>query len=141
MMKYNLFLLIASSLLLQAASSPSNCFTTKYEVYIRSDLPSPLLNIHCFSKDDDLGYHDLAPKAEYRFAFCENPLATLFSCHYKWNGKDKKFHAYDATTSYNRCNKGICYYIVKPDGFYFSNVYPPNQGRFLCDWNPTTPCK
>ncbi|KAG6382810.1 hypothetical protein SASPL_157481 [Salvia splendens] len=102
---------------------------------------SPPLNVHCFSGDDDLGYHDLTQNAEYHFDFCEKPFATMFACHFKWNGKDKSFHVYDAAHGgYILCNNGICYYSVASDGFHFSNVYPPNQGRFLCDWNPNTSC-
>ncbi|KAG6404612.1 hypothetical protein SASPL_136863 [Salvia splendens] len=102
---------------------------------------SPPLNVHCFSGDDDLGYHDLTQNAEYHFDFCENAVATMFACHFKWNGKDKSFHVYDARHGgSDLCNKGICYYVVANDGFHFSNVYPPNQGRFFCDWNPNTSC-
>lgn len=84
MMKYNLFLLIASPLLLQAILSRSICFTIKYDVYIRYSLPagSPPLNVHCFSGDDSLGYHDLTQNAEYHFDFCENDLASMFVCRF-----------------------------------------------------------
>ena len=143
MMKYNLFLLIASSLLLQATLSRSVCITNHYDVYIRNSLPagSPPLNVHCLSGDDGLGYHDLTQNAEYHFDFCENAVATMFTCHFKWNGKDKGFHVYDARHGgSDLCNKGICYYSVADDGFHFSNVYPPDQGRFFCDWNPNSSC-
>ena len=147
MIKLNFFLLIASSLLLQATSSPdlppSNCFTRKIAVYIVSHLPpnSPPLNVHCISKDDDLGYHDLTPNVEYRFAFCVRPFSTMFSCHFKWNGKDKGFHVFDANWGDNRCEYGHCYYAVQPEGFYFTNIYPPPKKlRFMCDWNPNSKC-
>ncbi|KAL1542413.1 hypothetical protein AAHA92_26512 [Salvia divinorum] len=137
MIKYTLFLLIASSLFLHATS----CILAKYHVYIASNLPtnSPPLQVHCSSKDDDLGYHTLAPGAEYQFSFCENPLATLFSCRFLWNGNDKGFHVYDAKWDHNRCiignRHGVCYYAVKPAGFFFTNKYPPKELDFLCGWD------
>ncbi|KAG6404609.1 hypothetical protein SASPL_136860 [Salvia splendens] len=165
-MKHNLIYLIASCLLLQATSSPDsppsllpqatsspdsppsdNCFFLKFTIYIVSHLPpkSPPLNVHCFSKDDDLGYHNLAPNVEYRFAFCLKPLATMFACRFKWNGKDKAFHVFDANWDDNRCKwpgtNGICYYAVANEGFYFTNAYPPpKQLGFLCDWSPNSTC-
>lgn len=145
MIKCSFFLLIASSFLLQAtALQPSNCFLdNKYAVYIVSNLPpnTPPLKVHCFSKDDDLGYHNLTQNVEYRFAFCEKAFSTMFACHFWWNGHDKGFRAYDANWDYNRCRSaGICYYVAKSDGFYFTNVYPPKNLGFLCDWNPNSKC-
>ncbi|KAL1542412.1 hypothetical protein AAHA92_26511 [Salvia divinorum] len=151
MIKYSLFLLIASSFLLQATSSPdsppSNCFTKKYAVYIVSHLPpnTPPLHVHCISKDDDLGYHNLTQNVEYRFAFCVKPLVTMFSCRFQWNGKDRGIHVFEASWGNNRCDSlsrdGICYYAVQPEGFYFTNVYPPpKKVGFLCDWNPKSKC-
>ncbi|KAG6402257.1 hypothetical protein SASPL_139134 [Salvia splendens] len=141
MIKSSLVLLIASSLFLQARS----CFTSKYHVYIVSQLPpnSPPLHLHCFSKDDDLGYHDLSPNVEYSFAFCENPFSTMFACRFRWNGKDKGFHVYDAEWDENRCkdfHNGVCYYVVKEDGFYFGGRYPPKDFAFLCGWEPNSEC-
>ncbi|KAL1542406.1 hypothetical protein AAHA92_26505 [Salvia divinorum] len=144
MIKYSFFLLIASSFLLQPTASQPNCFLdNKYAVYIVSNLPpkSPPLQVHCISKDDDLGHHNLTQNVEYRFAFCEIAFVTMFSCRFRWNGHDRGFHVYDANWDYNRCRSaGICYYVVKSDGFYFTNVYPPKKVGFLCGWNPSSKC-
>ncbi|KAG6404610.1 hypothetical protein SASPL_136861 [Salvia splendens] len=93
-----------------------------------------------------MGYHNLTPNVEYRFAFCVKPLSTLFSCRFQWNGKDKGFHVFDAQWGINRCEPlgkaGICYYAVQPEGFYFANVYPPPEKLgILCDWNPNSKCR
>ena len=144
MIKYmSLFLLIASSLLVKATASQPDCFLAKYAVYVVNNLPtnSPPLQIHCFSKDDDMGYHNLTQNAGYRFAFCEKPLSTMFACSFHWNGNNKGFHVYDARWQVNRCVRhGICYYAVKSDAFYFSDSYPPKNLKFLCDWNPNSKC-
>ncbi|KAL1542411.1 hypothetical protein AAHA92_26510 [Salvia divinorum] len=147
MIKYSLFLLIASLFLIQATSSPdlppSDCITKGYDVYIVSHLPpnSQPLHIHCISKDDDLGYHNLTPNVEYHFGFCVKPFATMFSCRFQWNGKDRGFHVFDANWVYNRCKSGKCYYVVQPEGFFFTDVYPPPKVLgFLCDWNPSSIC-
>ena len=140
---YTLFLFIAFSLLFQATSlpnfPPSKCFIRKFNVYIVSHLPSnsPPLKIHCFSKDDDLGYHDLAPNVEYNFTFGTNPFATMFACRFRWNGKNKAFHIYDANWDEDtkRCipdtKHEVCYYVVQPEGFYFTNMYPPKERIFM----------
>ncbi|KAL1542374.1 hypothetical protein AAHA92_26475 [Salvia divinorum] len=127
MIKYTLFLLIASSLFLNA--------TAKCTLYIASNLPlnSPPLQVHCASKDYDLGYHSLATGEEYILSFDEKPFSTLFTCRFVWNKNNKVFHVYDERSK--ECSEtGVRYYAVKPEGFYFTNVYPPKKLGFQCDW-------
>lgn len=135
MVQYNLFFLIVSAFLFQTTTS---CFfVTKYTVFVVNNLPpnSPPLVLHCASKDDDLGYHTVTTNRQFRFSFCDKPLSTLFFCRFRWNGKDKAFQVFNSSWYQNRCNKNdVCYYAVKSDGFYFSNVYPPVEETFLSTW-------
>lgn len=134
-MKYYLFLLIVSSCLLQTTTS---CvFVPKYTVYVANNLPpnTPPLLLHCASKNDDLGNHTLSINQEFRFAFCEQPLVTLFYCRFQWNGKNLPIDVFNASWKDNRCRYNhLCYYGARSDGIYFSVQYPSTEFYKLYSW-------
>lgn len=134
-MKYTLFLLIVSFFLVNQTTS---CFLTrKVVVFVKSSLPlnSPLLTVHCKSADDDLGYQKLPPTKFQRFAFCVKPFSTLFTCNLEWSGKKIGFQAFNAKWFPDPCvMNGVCYYIVKSDGIYFSNSDPPKDEKIAARW-------
>ncbi|GFQ07435.1 hypothetical protein PHJA_002887600 [Phtheirospermum japonicum] len=98
----------------------------KFTVHIVNNLPpnSPPLSLHCASKNDDLGHHNLTTNQDFHFSFCDNPFSTLFFCRFQWNNKNTSFDVYSAGWKYNRCEYGVCGYGVKSDGIYFSLYYP-----------------
>ncbi|KAM7519421.1 hypothetical protein LguiB_018383 [Lonicera macranthoides] len=122
-------------------------FTSEKEVHIVNGLPDNThsLIIRCQSKDDDLGYHTLLVGQEFFWHFHDNLWGTtLFFCHFWWQGiMDRSFDVYDYKHKNPPCanNKEefqACYWLVKADGFYYSNH---NAEFNSSDWQKLHPWK
>ncbi|KAM7466301.1 hypothetical protein LguiB_013863 [Lonicera macranthoides] len=113
---------------------------SKTEVHIVNGLPVNTwwLVFRCQSKDDDLGYQKLLVGQEYYWKFRVNLFGTtLFFCHFYWGDKDKVFDVFKASTHIPDCSPvdediPRCYWLVKDDGFYFSNKMGDPADSF--DW-------
>ncbi|XP_022152463.1 S-protein homolog 1-like [Momordica charantia] len=98
------------------------------------------LFVHCKSKDDDLGEHNLDSGAQYGFTFKDNVWqTTLFWCYLR---KPDNSHAafdvywYDISKGhwlYTRCDYKNCIWIAKADGIYIKNI-PSNQDELVHPW-------
>ncbi|XP_073304672.1 S-protein homolog 5-like [Primulina huaijiensis] len=125
-----------------AAPSPApvneTCFFPKGHVYIADKLPPdlPYLDLHCKSKDDDLGKQTLTIDGIFHFSFCENPFSTVFYCQFWWNGKTVGFNVYEWDMAKYYCKFYDCYYEARADGIYFSGYYPPRDMMKWADWPP-----
>lgn len=93
----------------------------------------PPLKFHCASGDDDLGMH--TPKfkgSDFKFSFKRNIfLETLFFCYFWWGSKNIAFEVYrdsGACGHEGGIKTGVCYWLIKEDGFYFAiqNNPPPS---------------
>ena len=73
------------------------------------------LNIHCKSKDDDLGPHVLHINQYFRITFQPNFFfGTLFFCSFQWgNGPLFHFDVYDQNTDYYKCDADCKWYVHK----------------------------
>ncbi|KAL3615877.1 hypothetical protein CASFOL_040171 [Castilleja foliolosa] len=135
------FVLIILAANLIASATSKNC--TQIEdartVYIYSYLPpdSPMMRLHCASKDDDLGNHTLALNQRFMFEFCTNEFTTLFYCDAWWGPKHVPFHAYEQRPFLrSNCDPGdTCYWAAKTDGLYFSAFYPPRGLKKRFNWS------
>lgn len=112
----------------------TNAFA-KNRVYIMDGIPQGTLRVHCASKDDDLGYHDLSNGQEFMWTFSDNIWGTtLFFCHFWWGDKDKSFDVYNFQDFY--VNN---YWLAKPDGFYYANEggapFPSDKWTKKYDWS------
>lgn len=104
----------------------STCFS-KLHVDIFNRLPSnvPSLRLRCQSKDNDLGYHDLAVNQMYSFKFMMNFWGTtLFFCHFWWGGKQAVFNVFDFDIEGEVGALDSYVYEARPDGFYFWRMDP-----------------
>ena len=107
----------------------SAIFPIPFEVFVVSQLPanSSLLHIHCASKDNDLGDHDLHRDGQFRWQFRMNFWGTTeFWCHFWWNSKDRRFTVMRWSFAKIHCGhdlliRNTCFWMVREDGFYFSN--------------------
>ncbi|KAL7109688.1 hypothetical protein ACP275_06G190400 [Erythranthe tilingii] len=114
------------------------CFLSpKRTVHIVSNLPinSSKLKVHCWSKDDELGYHLLDTAQEFKWSFCGSFWGdTLFACHFWWGSKDRALDVFvqepiDFGTP-------SLYWVPQSDGIYFANAYHfPNDLKKKYDWN------
>ncbi|KAK2993345.1 hypothetical protein RJ640_007612 [Escallonia rubra] len=97
----SLFLLPVLALCLISTTS-ANVLVPYYEVHVVNALPyeSQYLQVHCASKDDDIGYHTLylGEEIHWRFKVGFFP-STLFFCHFWWNSKDKAFVVFEKENS------------------------------------------
>ncbi|OIT04436.1 hypothetical protein A4A49_65234, partial [Nicotiana attenuata] len=114
-------------------------FSSKYVVHIINKLPSrsSKLEIHCASKDNDLGYHNLTTNQDFNWSFCETFLnKTLFFCHFWWGLKEKKFDVFNDPYT---CVKGSgnpnvltnCKWEVRKDGFYLEQYNNVNDTYYM----------
>lgn len=102
-----------------------------FEVYIRNGLPqsSPNpLTIHCYSKDDDLGFHTLKPSQFFKWDFSMNLFSTtLYSCSFVWGSKKISFEVFNAYLT-PKCENTLpafystCTWRVTESAFYLDEV-------------------
>ncbi|GMP91712.1 hypothetical protein CsSME_00042284 [Camellia sinensis var. sinensis] len=78
------------------------------------------MDIHCQSKDDDLGYQKVEDGAETMWSFSVNFWGTtLFYCDVLWKGSIwRHFNAYDADKDYRRC-RSECRWMISKEGLLY----------------------
>ncbi|KAI3459603.1 hypothetical protein Pfo_016266 [Paulownia fortunei] len=101
---------------------------TNYDVRIINGFSSnsslPLI-LWCVSQDrGDIGGRALQERDDYSWTVKTSLLwsSSRFVCTMKWDGKRKKFEAFRESRDRYRCGAcRQCLWLVKEDGFYFSN--------------------
>lgn len=115
------------------------CITATMEVHIINKLPSGLLplQIHCESRDDDLGNHSTIVNEDYHWRFCAAITnKSLFFCRFRWGMKYKVF---DVFNDGYYCIKGLtlpnflnyCKWEVRSEGFYLEQYNAANRSYFM----------
>lgn len=113
---------------LVAMGKPITCQHTTVVLY--NSLPAEMMQVHCLSKDNDLGWHTIAYLATYSFDFNVNLWGrTLFACDITSDHHPISAHvvvyrgpAYGVT----ECNDN-CDWSITPNGFYLN-------GKFMMPW-------
>lgn len=107
-------------------------------IHLINELPqqSDIFRCHCFSKDDDLGFHDVSGASPFQWSFKENFWGTtLYSCHFWWASKDAAFEVYGgAIHPTKRYYPGEYFYYVRSDAFYLSREGNPTTARKVVTW-------
>ncbi|PRQ36914.1 putative plant self-incompatibility S1 [Rosa chinensis] len=91
----------------------------RVHVKISNELGQGLvLNLHCKSRDDDLGSHALPIHGSFQFSFRPSVIrTTIFTCSFQWNG------GYHVAEIYNhdrdRCRN--CTWSIIPSGPWLYN--------------------
>lgn len=102
------------------ALETNGCFLApRFNVYVFSNLPlgTPLLRVHCASKNDDLGYHTLASNENFTWNFCEGLFKnTLYFCHLWWGDKQKQFDSFKSNWHFFRHDTFS--WFARTDGIY-----------------------
>ncbi|MCD7469539.1 hypothetical protein HAX54_008643 [Datura stramonium] len=106
--------------------------------YFISDLPqnTSLLNVHCQSRDDDLGIHTLNVGDKYDFSFHENFWGTtVFYCSFAWGPKSNGVDVYRRGNSLCMfkflSRKDIyCSWLMKDSGIFFAFGENPSPSDF-----------
>lgn len=114
-------------------------FTKKYEVHVINKLPpnSPPLQVHCASKDQELGNIILPIDEDFNWSFCEKTFTDiLYFCHFWWDSKDRSFAVYDDPIYcvHHGPNLNIlqyCKWEVREDGFYLEQYDASNETYYM----------
>ncbi|EPS66739.1 hypothetical protein M569_08042, partial [Genlisea aurea] len=77
------------------------------------------VKVHCFSGDDDLGYHVLNAGGDYHWSFCLNAIPTTkWFCRLTFGKLFAEIHAYTQKIAFNhRMN----IWVAHNDGIYLSH--------------------
>ncbi|XP_044499382.1 S-protein homolog 24-like [Mangifera indica] len=110
-----------------------------YRVHITNSFPNndQPLYVHCWSRDDDLGEHNLWVNNEFTFRFGKNIFfPTRFDCDFRHGSLSTRFPIFHIDRDGSKCRRtGQCYWSVREDGFYFCNDNIWWYKRY--DWNGT----
>ncbi|KAL3726768.1 hypothetical protein ACJRO7_031636 [Eucalyptus globulus] len=90
------------------------------------------LRVHCKSKDDDLGFHDIAPNKYWGFKFFPNRFNTLFYCSVQWPGH---FHYFNVFDNEDRDAEFMGRWIIKPEGPCWYITYRGVPYVYCRKWN------
>ncbi|KAI4320873.1 hypothetical protein MLD38_034311 [Melastoma candidum] len=90
------------------------------------------VTVHCQSKDDDLGFHDLQPDEKWSFSFRLNLFfTTLFFCSFRWPGHFHHYYVYKAS---NDLSYEKIYWAIKAAGPCYHRL--PSQKLKCRPWKP-----
>nr|GMD74106.1 trinucleotide repeat-containing gene 18 protein-like [Ipomoea batatas] len=130
-------LLLLLSLIITQSCWQVDGHEVESHIYIYNQLPqvSDIFKLHCFSKDDDLGYHDISrANSPFTWTFVDNFWGTtLFACHFWWGSKDRAFEVYGGQIRPEIDTYKLHYY-VRSDGFYLSHVTGSDHAIKVLDW-------
>lgn len=92
----------------------------KYHVRVENGLQGQPLNVHCQSKDNDLGIHVLQPGDQFEWGFHINFMGkTLFFCNMWWESGHKSFEVFKAGEHkliLDFCGAKTCQYRATEEG-------------------------
>ncbi|XP_022143780.1 S-protein homolog 1-like [Momordica charantia] len=113
---------------------------SKWQIHVRNELSNTqMLFVHCKSKNDDLGEHNLSVGTEFNWRFRVNIWdTTLYWCYLqKPNGQSVSFDAFwvekDSIWLYYKCLESNCTWKAKDDGIYLRNN-PDGRDVFVHKW-------
>ncbi|KAI3853432.1 hypothetical protein MKX03_037393 [Papaver bracteatum] len=91
--------------------------------------PKIALTIHCWSSEDDLGWHTLNYTETFSWSFRVNLFeSTKFVCDSSWYDPNKKrnhtarFTSYKANRDFLHHCKNDCYWSIARDGGYYGGI-------------------
>ncbi|KAJ4822124.1 hypothetical protein Tsubulata_017251 [Turnera subulata] len=108
----------------------------KYHVQVFSGLSNNNnLEIHCRSKDDDLGRHELPWSAEFTWSFRMDILGTtVFWCDMNWANGHGSFNVFWNDGGFlHKCNYKNCIWVAQDDGLYLDDI-PASKYDLMYTW-------
>lgn len=125
-MKFTIFFIVMFLLLPSRSTAAqarrlndTNHWTPRVFVHMRNSI-GEILTIHCWSKDDDLGFHNLWTRESWTFSFHLDLLfRTKFTRNFRWPGQSHDFPIYKQLrdliykeSSWEIRPNGPCYYEI-----------------------------
>lgn len=127
---YFLSIITFSIIFIITIREPEYLYGTKYDVRVVNGFTSnssmPLV-IWCATPENDMGGRALQEGDDYSWSQTTGFLSVVGGnnrvfCTLKWDQKRKKFDAFHVSRDTHRCSPfKMCFWLVKEDGFYFSN--------------------
>ncbi|KAL6966725.1 hypothetical protein U1Q18_032516 [Sarracenia purpurea var. burkii] len=108
-------------LLLLLVISSLKCADGDVRVHIINRLgDGKRMDVHCRSKDDNLGCQTVEDNCEMAWSFSVNFWGTtLFYCDIQWEDSVwRHFNAYDASRDYRRC-RSECRWMISKEGWLY----------------------
>ncbi|XP_002532042.2 S-protein homolog 1 [Ricinus communis] len=127
-----LFIILA----IMAMNSPCVNARPKTYVHIINGLVAKyVLNIHCYSRDDDLGHHTLPVSGHLDWSFGTSIFGnTVFKCDMNWAGGHGVFKVFWEDEQLQRkCHFNNCIWLAAIDGLYVKDLRI-NRFVFMYPW-------
>ncbi|XP_021907279.1 S-protein homolog 21-like [Carica papaya] len=117
----------------------NQCSGKRYHVDITNNLsPNNVLNLHCRSKDDDLGKHALAVGGDFSFSFQVSLFGTTtFWCDVNWGNIDRGSYVV-FTRDYGlweSCDYKNCFWSARDDGLYLMDIPHGRRYKLVYSWS------
>ncbi|KDP36439.1 hypothetical protein JCGZ_09509 [Jatropha curcas] len=117
---------LAITIILFSVYQPERFVGVEYDVRIVNGFTnnsSLALVIWCSSEVEEMGGRALQEGDDFSWSFKTNSLGTNhYICTMKWDERRRKFDAFKIPRDIDRCSLfKKCYWLVREDGFYFSN--------------------
>ncbi|XP_024984191.1 S-protein homolog 5-like [Cynara cardunculus var. scolymus] len=119
------FIFFTTFLCIIISVAESCTFTQGYSVIVINDNINEKVQVHCKSKDNDIGLKSIGLKESVAWSFCDNINfpSTLFYCNFQLGKKHQVFDVYNRDVG-RSCKKGpkgdrrLCRWYIRHDGFY-----------------------
>ncbi|KAF8394176.1 hypothetical protein HHK36_020383 [Tetracentron sinense] len=134
MTTYNSLVLL---FVLALALNESRVVIGRKHVYVGNDLGEGLiLNLHCKSKDDDLGTHALSYRQNYTWGFKSTFFgSTLFWCNFQWGNVRDSHEVFNAAEKEMQ-DKTNNLWLARQDGLYYYN-HDEDEYQLKYEWGKT----
>ncbi|KAF8394186.1 hypothetical protein HHK36_020393 [Tetracentron sinense] len=134
MTTYNSLVLL---FVLALALNESSVVIGRKHVYVGNDLGEGLiLNLHCKSKDDDLGNHQLSYRQNYTWGFKSTFFgSTLFWCNFQWGNVRDSHEVFNAAEKEMQ-DKTNNLWLTRQDGLYYYN-HDDDEYQLKYEWGKT----
>ncbi|KAI3676863.1 hypothetical protein L1987_86477 [Smallanthus sonchifolius] len=124
----SLFVFFSTFLCIIIAVPTKGCWSGGWTINVINEINNPdRVQVHCKSKDDDIGMKEIGFHQSVDWKFCENIIApsTLFFCHVYKGKQEQVFDVFnhtikplcreqDRSKDYWRCS-----WLIQADGIYF----------------------
>ncbi|XP_071718410.1 S-protein homolog 18-like [Rutidosis leptorrhynchoides] len=124
----SVFIFFTTFLSIIITIAAKGCWTNGWAINVVNDIDNNKapIQVHCKSKDDDIGMKSLGFHQSVDWKFCEKVItpSTLYFCHFYMGNKEQVFDVFNDTHK-SLCQETdkskdywACTWLVRPDGFY-----------------------
>lgn len=121
------FIFFTTFLSIIVAITAKGCWTNGWTINVANEINNKgPIQVHCKSKDDDIGMKSLGYHQSIDWKFCENVISpsTVYFCHFYMGNQEQRFDVFNDTHRSLCLEKDKkkdywrCTWLVRPDGFH-----------------------